>query len=62
MSPSRTDSIGADDQALPSPTQEEAQLSAPPSIIVSEQHDDDQKQQEPSADGSSSSHPIELSD
>lgn len=62
MSPSRTDSIGGDDQPLPSPPQEEAQLSEPPSIVVSEQHDDDQKQQEPSANGSSSSHPIELSD
>lgn len=58
MSPSRTDSISTD-QALPSPPQEESQPSEPPSIVVSEQHD---TPQDPDADGSSVSHPIELSD
>ncbi|KAJ5180324.1 Diaphanous autoregulatory [Penicillium capsulatum] len=62
MSPSRTDSVGADDHTLPSPPQEEAesQPSAPPSIVVSEQHDD--QSHEHSTDGTSASHPIELSD
>lgn len=66
MSPTGADSIGGDgdDQPLPSPPQEESQLSAPPSIIVSDQNDDDH--QKPSdhahADGTSANHPIELSD
>lgn len=59
-SPSRTDSVGTDNQALPSPPHEEAPPSAPPSIIVSEQPDT--PSHEPQADGSSASHPIELSD
>ncbi|KAJ5099182.1 Diaphanous autoregulatory [Penicillium argentinense] len=61
MSPSRTDSIGTEDQAPPSPPQDGSQASAPPSIVVSDQHDDQHKQ-EHSADGTSASHPIELSD
>ncbi|KAJ5669191.1 Diaphanous autoregulatory [Penicillium macrosclerotiorum] len=60
-SPSRTDSVGADDQAPPSPPLEESKPAAPPSIIVSEQHDG-RPSQEPTADGSSANQPIELSD
>lgn len=59
MSPSRTDSVGTDDHILPSPPQEEAQPSTPPSIVISEQHDDPSQH---SADGTSVSHPIEPSD
>ena len=60
MSPSRTESVDAEDQSLPSPSYEDAQLSAPPSIVVSEQLDT--PSQEPQADGSSANHPIELTD
>lgn len=59
MSPSRTDSVGADDHTLPSPPQEEAHPSTPPSIVISEQHDDPSPH---SVDGTSVGHPIELSD
>ncbi|KAJ5147770.1 hypothetical protein N7526_001122 [Penicillium atrosanguineum] len=56
QSPSRTDSINTEN-ALPSPPQEEAQPSEPPSIVVSEQSD----APEPEA-GSSPNQPIEVSD
>ncbi|KAJ5166470.1 Cytokinesis protein sepA [Penicillium canariense] len=61
--PSRTDSINAEDQALLGSPQDQSMSSAPPEIVVSEQPDDDgPPSQEPPADGSSVSHPIELSD
>lgn len=58
-SPSRPDSADTDEHALPSPPHEEGQSSAPPSIVVSEQQDAPPQE---SADGTSASHPIELSD
>ncbi len=62
-SPSQTDSfVGAEDQPPLSPLQDEAKSSAPPEIVVSEQHDDGLSETKPQADGSSASHPIELSD
>jgi len=62
-SPSQTDSfVGAEDQPPLSSHPDEAKPSAPPEIVVSEQHDDGLSETKPQADGSSASHPIELSD
>lgn len=62
-SPSQTDSFGGtEDQPPLSPLLDDSKSSGPPEIVVSEQHDDGPPEQEPQADGSSASHPIELSD
>ena len=55
---SQRDSTGAEEPRISSPTQEKPPAD-PPSIVVSEQ--DEPQPQEPT-DGSSASHPIELSD
>ncbi|KAJ5092289.1 hypothetical protein NUU61_007159 [Penicillium alfredii] len=56
-SPSRTDSIGTEEQSLPSPHDSQP---PPPEIVISDQHDASSK--EPPAEGSSANQPIELSD
>ncbi|KAJ5358491.1 Cytokinesis protein sepA [Penicillium cataractarum] len=62
-SPSQTDSVGGtEDQPLPSPLPDDFKPSVPPEIVVSEQHDDGPPETESPADGSSATHPIELSD
>lgn len=62
-SPSQTDSlVGAEDQPPLSPLPDEANPSTPPEIVVSEQRDDGLSEAKPQVDGSSATHPIELSD